>query len=92
MYVYYYVMLRDKVHCKKRLATFPSPAAMSLTAPWARILFPARESLVSDIPAGDGNVCNLFLQCVEASFLRKGAKITPLSTGPKDTDDIDHDS
>jgi hypothetical protein len=25
--------------------------------------FPPRESLVSDIPAGDGNVANLFLQC-----------------------------
>jgi hypothetical protein len=24
---------------------------------------PARESLVSDIPAGDGKVVNLFLQC-----------------------------
>jgi hypothetical protein len=23
-------------------------------------LFPARESLVSDIPAGDGKICNLF--------------------------------
>jgi hypothetical protein len=27
-------------------------------------LFPARESLVSDIPAGDGKTANLFLQCV----------------------------
>ncbi len=26
-------------------------------------LFPARESLVSDIPAGDGKIANLFLQC-----------------------------
>jgi len=26
-------------------------------------LFPARESVVSDIPAGDGNIANLFLQC-----------------------------
>jgi hypothetical protein len=26
-------------------------------------LFPARESLVSDIPAGDGKIVNLFLQC-----------------------------
>jgi len=27
------------------------------------ILFPARESLVKDIPAGDGNPPNLYLQC-----------------------------
>jgi hypothetical protein len=26
-------------------------------------LFPARESLFSDIPAGDGKTANLFLQC-----------------------------
>jgi hypothetical protein len=27
-------------------------------------LFPARESLVSDIPAGDGKIANLFLKCI----------------------------
>jgi len=30
-------------------------------------LFPARECLVSDIPAGDGNPLNLYLQCVDCS-------------------------
>ena len=35
---------------------------MSLTTS----LFPPRESLVSDIPAGDGNVANLFLQCTHS--------------------------
>jgi hypothetical protein len=44
---------------KKRLALFPSPAGMSLTnlslAGYNyNKLFPARESLVSDIPSGDG--------------------------------------
>ncbi len=34
--------------------------------PWPGIIkyFPARESLVSDIPAGDGKTANLFLQCI----------------------------
>jgi hypothetical protein len=44
---------------------------LSMSAPrckkWLAIklikLFPSRQSLVSDIPAGDGNVANLFLQC-----------------------------
>ncbi len=27
-------------------------------------IFPPRESLVSDIPAGDGKMANLFLQCI----------------------------
>ncbi len=34
---------RGALHCKKRLAIFPSP-------------FPARESLVSDISAGNGKI------------------------------------
>jgi hypothetical protein len=63
------------IHCKKSLATFPSPAGMSLTklslgvilqnSPWVGIikLFQPRESLVSDIPAGDENGANLFLRC-----------------------------
>jgi hypothetical protein len=28
-------------------------------------LFPARESLVNDIPAGDRKTANIFLQCIE---------------------------
>ncbi len=43
------------MHCKKSVSTFLSPAGMSLTR-----LFPARESLVSDIPPGDGKIDNLF--------------------------------
>jgi hypothetical protein len=48
---------------------FPSPAGMSLTKlslggnyDVIYKLFPSRESLVSDIPAGDGKMANLFLQ------------------------------
>ncbi len=57
----YAVHIVDTV--KKRLATFPSPAGMSLTKPslCGRIkLFPPRESLVSGIPFGDGNAANFF--------------------------------
>ena len=32
---------------------------------------PTRESLVSDIPAGDGKMVNLFLQCSVQIFLCK---------------------
>jgi hypothetical protein len=52
------------VHCKKRLLIFPSPAGMftNQTLPgWDFIkLFPTRGDLVSDIPAGDGKINNLF--------------------------------
>jgi hypothetical protein len=57
-----------QIHCKKRLTIFPSPAApagMSLTKLFLEgnnLIFPvpSRESLVSDIPAGDGKMANLF--------------------------------
>jgi hypothetical protein len=48
------------LHRKKRSATFPSPAGMSLTK-----LFPPRKKLVCDIPAEDGNVANLFTKKVK---------------------------
>jgi hypothetical protein len=57
---------------KKRLATFPSPAGgHSPNSPWAGIikLLPPRESLVSDIQAGNGNVASLFLPCSYTHFL-----------------------
>jgi hypothetical protein len=57
------------LHCKKRLSNFPSPAGMSLTklslgGNNLQKLFPSRESLVSDIPDGDGKIKNLFLLCI----------------------------
>jgi hypothetical protein len=48
----------------------PQTGCHLLNSPWAGIikLFPARESLVSDIPAGDGKIANLFLQCIQFNF------------------------
>ncbi len=60
---------RRCIHCKKKLATFPSPTGMSITK-----LFPPRESLVSDIPAGGGKTGNLFLQCKKGGVLKKSGK------------------
>jgi hypothetical protein len=58
------------IHCKNSFSIFPSPAGMSLTklslggnSLYMTSLFPPRESLVSDIPAGDGNIKKLFLRC-----------------------------
>ncbi len=49
------------IHCKKWFAIFPSPAGKPNSL-WPGIikLFPARECLESDIPAGDGKIGNLF--------------------------------
>ncbi len=49
---------------KKKVSNFPVPSGMSLTKLFLAVknikLLPGRESLVSDIPAGDGKIDNLF--------------------------------
>ncbi len=56
------------VHRKKNFFIFPSPAGMSLTklslGGNTDVTIPPRESLVCGIPAGDGNIEKLFLQCI----------------------------
>ncbi len=58
-------------------AIFPSPAGMSLTK------FPLRESLVSDIPAGDGKIVNLFLKCCLLSTALARIGSSPFSLSPR---------
>jgi hypothetical protein len=60
-----------KLHRKTSFSIFPSPAGMPLTKlslggnnDVIYKLFPPKESLVSDIPAGDMNIEKLFLQCI----------------------------
>ncbi len=59
------------LHCKKSFSIFLSSAGMSLTKlslggnyDVIYKLFLPMENVVSDIPAGDGNIEKLFLQCV----------------------------
>jgi hypothetical protein len=47
------------IHCIKRLSIFPSPAGISLT----KLSLAGNNLNFSDIPAGDGNIVDLFLQC-----------------------------
>jgi hypothetical protein len=62
---------------KKSFSIFPSPAGgfsftkLSLGGSYDVIytLFLSRESLVWDIPAGDGNIEKLFLLCVTDFFV-----------------------
>ncbi len=65
--------IRD--HRKKSFSIFPSPAGMSLTKLSLGenkfiydVIIPPRESLVRDIPAGDGNIEKLFLRCTKQRF------------------------
>jgi hypothetical protein len=57
----------------KKVTDFPFPSrnvTYQPNSPWPGIIqiFPARESLVIDIPAGDREIANLLLQCNEISF------------------------
>ncbi len=55
------------LHCKKMFFYFsvPSLEVTYQNSPWTAIIkfFSSRESLVSDLPTGDGKIDNLFLQC-----------------------------
>ncbi len=56
------MLLPEVIHCEKRLATFPSPAGMSLTklslAGNNQIIF--RQGEFGDIPAEDGKSLTIF--------------------------------
>jgi hypothetical protein len=63
------------MHRKKSFSIFPSPAGMSLTKfslggnyDIINKLFLPRESLVSDIPAEDGNIEKIFYGVLFTSF------------------------
>ncbi len=67
------------LHRKKKVREFlvPSPAGMSLTTKLSlggnndaitELFLPSRGSLVSDIPAGDGKLVNLFLRCCHTNY------------------------
>jgi hypothetical protein len=57
--------VQKNVHGKKRFAIFPSPAWMLITK-----LSLARESLVCDIPAGEGKIAHLFYSVVEKRLVK----------------------
>ncbi len=64
-------ILLKTIHCKHKVSLFPVPSPdvtdSDQTLPalsGITKLFPARESLVSDIPAGDGKMANLFYSVV----------------------------
>jgi hypothetical protein len=72
-----YILFRNMPvqYTVKKASRFPSPAGISLTKfslggnnYVIYKLFPPRESLVSDIPAGNGNIEKPFLRC---TVLRK---------------------
>jgi hypothetical protein len=63
--------LRNRLHCKKRVREFPvrswdvtTKLSLGGNNDVITELFLSRRSLVSDIPAGDGKLVNLFLQCM----------------------------
>jgi hypothetical protein len=71
------------IHCNKKVTVFPvfSQDVTYQTLP-GRKLFPARGSLVSDIPSGDGKTANLFLQCTAVNGILTNNDISTYSKHP----------
>jgi hypothetical protein len=63
-----FAFLGIPVHLKKRLSIFPSPDGISLSKLSLAGNNLIRESLVSDIPAGDRKIYSLFLQDTHSSI------------------------
>ncbi len=61
-------------HTVKKVINFPVPSRdviNQLSLAGKKLIIPAREDLVCDIPAGDGKIDNLFLQCMIKTILSK---------------------
>jgi|688.fasta_scaffold2500220_1 hypothetical protein len=59
--------LSPSLYTVKKVNVPSRPGCHLLNSPWVGIIkfFPARESLVSDTPAGDGKIANLFYSVLE---------------------------
>jgi len=75
------------VHCKQNLGDSWILFDKTFLGLELGTLFPARESLVSDIPAGDGNIAKLFLQCGGGALGRNG-DISRISRAVKSWHDL----
>jgi hypothetical protein len=78
-----YLEIFRYLHHKKSFSIFPSPAGMSLTKlslggnnDVIYKVFPPRESLASDIPAGEGNIEQLFFRCGHQKIIKLYMEIT----------------
>jgi len=69
------------LHCKKKLWVSWICFHQIFQGVGLGALFPARESLVSDIPAGDGKSLNLYLQCNYHHFYSVCLHIADCSPG-----------
>ncbi len=66
----YLLPRQGSLHCKKGYRfSRPQAGCHWQNSPWPGIIkfFPARESLASDIPAGDGKIDKLILQCISCA-------------------------
>jgi len=65
--------MHSKQHCNKILRDSWIIFDQTFQGLGLGTLFPARESLVIDIPAGDGKSLNLYLQCaIDIAYSSQG--------------------
>ncbi len=76
--IFYIVLCRIYIYflCthKKKVTGFPSPAGMSL-------IIPGQESLVCDIPAGEGKIANLFYSVLCSTLIHLPPRRVPYVGG-----------
>jgi len=68
----YQFTILEKVFCNKKFTRFLDFFYQTFLGLELGTLFPARESLVRDIPAGDGNIAQLNLQCPFSDDKKRG--------------------
>jgi hypothetical protein len=68
-----YFKVYADLHCIKKVVDFPVPNRDVIYQTFPGLV---RESLVSDIPAGDGKIANLFLQCMRNCCVKTSHKYT----------------
>jgi hypothetical protein len=65
----------NMVHCKKILTIFrPQPECHKPNSSWPGIITVFPASLVSDIPAEDGKIANLFLTVYTKNLAKSAGK------------------
>jgi hypothetical protein len=85
LYLFQSRLEESNLHRKKSFSIFSSPAGMSLTElslggnyDVIYRLFLPRESLVSDILSGDGNIEKLFSRCKVFNIIKRSTNFVPV--------------
>ncbi len=75
------VDMSSKFHQTETFTSFQLVGSSAESVAWMKIMKNKKESLVSDIPAGDGNIANLLVRSTLFQFGRYGFASNPILVG-----------